>query len=214
MMQTGAGQISLDLSTLGKPDFKEFVRILTRFYSDLATSPLRTHDGIYQGPITWVFGEGVDSARGVVAIVVFCRNSSCNSSCDTIVRNGGENVAFLLLLRVQQFVCNSQCEGTFQTCSKCGLPRQVLQSHPLPISPLLKTPELLKPVECQGLTRGTATFLSDCPLLVELPLSWGSLAPLHFKPRHLKIAFSRTWWCLGVAIPCLDAVCRVELAEN
>ena len=37
---------------------------------------------------TWEFGEGVDSARGVAAIVVCCRNSSCNSSCDAIARNG------------------------------------------------------------------------------------------------------------------------------
>ena len=40
------------------------------------------------GEIFWEFGEGVDSARGVAAIVVCCRNSSCNSSCDAIARNG------------------------------------------------------------------------------------------------------------------------------
>ena len=39
----------------------------------------------------------MDSARGVAAIVVFCRNSSCNSSCDAIVRNGGETIALFLL---------------------------------------------------------------------------------------------------------------------
>ena len=38
--------------------------------------------------VIWEFGEGVDSARGVAAIVVCCRNSSCNSSCDAIARNG------------------------------------------------------------------------------------------------------------------------------
>ena len=38
--------------------------------------------------LTWEVGEGVDSARGVAAIVVCCRNSSCNSSCDAIARNG------------------------------------------------------------------------------------------------------------------------------
>ena len=47
------------------------------------------------------FGEGVDSARGVAAIVVCCRNSSCNSSCDAIARNGGRTIAFFLLFRVQ-----------------------------------------------------------------------------------------------------------------
>ena len=49
----------------------------------------------------WVFREGVDSARGVAAIVVFCHNSLCNSSCDAIVRNGRETIAFFLLFRVQ-----------------------------------------------------------------------------------------------------------------
>ena len=39
-------------------------------------------------PSFWEFGEGVDSARGLAAIVVCCRNSSCNSSCDAIARNG------------------------------------------------------------------------------------------------------------------------------
>ena len=35
----------------------------------------------------WELG-GVDSARGVAAIVICCRNSSCNSSCDAIALNG------------------------------------------------------------------------------------------------------------------------------
>ena len=33
----------------------------------------------------------MDSARGVAAIVVFSRNSSCNSSCDAIVRKWSRN---------------------------------------------------------------------------------------------------------------------------
>ena len=49
----------------------------------------------------WVFGEGVDSARGVAAIVVCRRNSSCNISRDAIVRNGRRTIALLLLFRVQ-----------------------------------------------------------------------------------------------------------------
>ena len=49
----------------------------------------------------WEFGEGVDSARGVAAIVFCCRNSSCNSSCNAIARNGRRTIAFLLLYQVQ-----------------------------------------------------------------------------------------------------------------
>ena len=43
----------------------------------------------------------MDSARGVAAIVVFCRNSSCDSSRDAMGRNGWQNVAFFLLFGVQ-----------------------------------------------------------------------------------------------------------------
>ena len=73
----------------------------------------------------------MDSARGVAAIVVCCRTSSC----DALPRNGRRAIAFLkfLLFRVQYFVCNRLCEGMFQTCFECGLCGQVLQSHPLPI---------------------------------------------------------------------------------
>ena len=35
------------------------------------------------------------------AIVVFCRNTSCKSSCDAIVRSGRQTSASFLLLRVQ-----------------------------------------------------------------------------------------------------------------
>ena len=38
-------------------------------------------------------------------------------------------------------MCNSWYEETFQTCFKYGRHSQVLQSHPLPISSLSKTPE-------------------------------------------------------------------------
>ena len=62
----------------------------------------------------------MDSARGVAAIVVCCRNSSCNISCDAIARDGRTAIAFFLLFRVQSFVCNRVCEGMFQTCFKCG----------------------------------------------------------------------------------------------
>ena len=60
------------------------------------------------------------SARGVAAIVFSCRNSSCNSSCDAIVRSGQqfETIALFRPFRVQSFICNSSCEGTFQTCFK------------------------------------------------------------------------------------------------
>ena len=39
----------------------------------------------------------MDSARAVAAIVVLCRNSSCNSSCDAIVRRGRRTIALFLL---------------------------------------------------------------------------------------------------------------------
>ena len=94
--------------------------------------------------LIWEFGEGVDSARGVAAIVVCCRNSSCNSSCDSIPRNGRRTIAFFLLFRVQLFVCNRLCEGMFQTCFECGRHGEELQSHPLPISPLLQTPKFFR----------------------------------------------------------------------
>ena len=43
----------------------------------------------------------MDSARGVAAIVACCRNSLCNSSCDTIARNGGRSIALFLPFGVQ-----------------------------------------------------------------------------------------------------------------
>ena len=49
----------------------------------------------------WEFGEGVGSARGVAAIVVCCRNSSCSSSCDAIAHNGRGTLAVFLLFQVQ-----------------------------------------------------------------------------------------------------------------
>ena len=42
---------------------------------------------------------------------------------------------------MQSFVCNRLCEEMFQTCFECGCRGEVLQSHPLPISPLLQTPD-------------------------------------------------------------------------
>ena len=44
----------------------------------------------------------MDSARGVAAIVVSCRNSSCKSSCDAIVRNGRKVLHYFYC-----FECNS-----------------------------------------------------------------------------------------------------------
>ena len=91
----------------------------------------------------WESGEGLDSARGVAAKVVCCRNSSCNSSCDAIARKGRRTIAFFLLFRVRYLVCQRLCEGIIQTCVKCGRRGQVLQPHPLPISHLLQTLEWL-----------------------------------------------------------------------
>ena len=67
----------------------------------------RANESKYQnsGPF---FSQGEngpeDSARGVAAIAFCCRNSSCNSSCDAIARNGRRTIAFFLLFRVQSFI--------------------------------------------------------------------------------------------------------------
>ena len=88
------------------------------------------HHGTSFSRVSWLvvtcddpreFGEGVDSARGVAAVVVCRRNSSCNSSCDAIARNGRRTIAFFLLFRVQSFVRNRLCEGMSQTCFECGI---------------------------------------------------------------------------------------------
>ena len=79
-----------------------------------------------------------DSARGVAAIVVWCRNSSCNSSCDAIACRGSKNYCIRSAVSSAMFDCNSSCEGTFQTCFKCG---RVLQSHTLPTSPFFNHPK-------------------------------------------------------------------------
>ena len=52
-------------------------------------------------------------------IVVFYRNSSCNSSWDAKVRNGQQTITLFPPFGVQSFDCNRSCEGTFQTCFKC-----------------------------------------------------------------------------------------------
>ena len=61
----------------------------------------------------WEFGGGVDSARGVAAIVVCCRNSSCKSSCDAIA------MVEELLHPFCCFECNSFFTiGCVKGCSK------------------------------------------------------------------------------------------------
>ena len=85
--------------------------------------------------VVWIvqtFGsqKGVNSASGVAAMVVFCRNGSSNHSCNAIVRNGQERLHFFCCFGVQVFVWR-------------GVPRQVLQSLPLPISSVLQTSEYL-----------------------------------------------------------------------
>ena len=56
---------------------------------------------VFPDPVFWGFGEGVDSARGVAAIVVFCRNSLCNSPWDAIVCSGPTTTALFWLFRVR-----------------------------------------------------------------------------------------------------------------
>ena len=61
----------------------------------------------------------MDSARGVVAIVVWCRNSSCNSSCD--VSRCGERLShsFCCFKHNRLFVI-VRLKGMLQACFKCG----------------------------------------------------------------------------------------------
>ena len=57
----------------------------------------------------------MDSARGVAAIVLCRRNSSCNSSCDAIARNGRRTIASYFCC----FECNSLFAiGCAKGCSK------------------------------------------------------------------------------------------------
>ena len=141
---------------------------------------------VYIGML-WEFGEGVDSARGVAAIVVCCRNSLCNSSCDAIARNGRRTIAFFLLFRVQLFVCNRLCEGMFQTCFECGRHSQVLESHPLPISPLLQTPKCYPVLSLEGLELCKFISRSDLVLisLWMLTMPW-IFSPISFSRRKPK----------------------------
>ena len=44
-------------------------------------------------------------------------NSTCNSSWDTIVRNGRTPLHSFRCLECTECVCDRVCEGTFQTCS-------------------------------------------------------------------------------------------------
>ena len=156
----------------------------------------------------------MDSARGVAAIVVCCRNSSCNSSCDATARNGRRTIALFLLLRVQEFVRNRLCEGMFRTCFECGRRGQVLQSHPLSISPLLQTPEryflgLLPerkiPHPHIGSRKGTLRE-SDIKF-VKRPLDgWPSRVSL--GPR------TPGGWCPGQKMPFSPGVCRGFLLSS
>ena len=89
---------------------------------------------------SWEFGEGVDSARGLAAIVVFCRNRSCNNSWDAIVRSDRESITSFLLFRVQWFVCSSSSEGTFQTYFNCGHSGRYCTATPCRFHPFSKHP--------------------------------------------------------------------------
>ena len=63
------------------------------------------------GRVSWEFGEGVGSARGVAAIVVCCRNSSCDAVARAIVKE--------LLHSLCCFECNSLFAiGCVRECSK------------------------------------------------------------------------------------------------
>ena len=87
------------------------------------------------------FRGGVDSARCVVAIVVFCRSSSYNSSCDAIVRTIEGLLYYFLCLEGKSSCAIVRMKGTFQTCFKCGwsgkyCSRVPCRFHPLPQNPI------------------------------------------------------------------------------
>ena len=82
----------------------------------------------------------MDSARGVAAIVVFSRKSSSMNYCDAIVHSGRRTIAFFLLFGMQEFVCNSSYERDIPNMFQAWSERE---SHPVPISPLLHTPDML-----------------------------------------------------------------------
>ena len=81
--------------------------------------------------IFWEFGEAMDSARGVAAIVVCCRNTSCNCFMRRTSSQWSKNYCILSAVSSAIVFCNRLCEGMFQTCFECGRRGQVLQSHPL-----------------------------------------------------------------------------------
>ena len=68
----------------------------------------------------WEFGEGVDSARGVAAIVVFWRKWIMLQNSSQWSR---QLLQLFLLLRVQCFTCNCLCEGTSANTFQVRLPR-------------------------------------------------------------------------------------------
>ena len=78
------------------------------------------------------FGEGVDSARGATAIVVCCRSSSCNSSCDAIQKNPRVRKS-----RVRNSGARNGCANFMGAWKKCVL------SARKPMSP--NPPELAQP---------------------------------------------------------------------
>ena len=51
----------------------------------------------------WEFENGVDSARGIAAILVCCRKSLCNSSCSAMVRSNQRDIFHSFC----SFECNS-----------------------------------------------------------------------------------------------------------
>ena len=93
----------------------------------------------------WAFGEGVDSARGVAAIAVCRRNSSCNSSCDAIARNGPRTMrpTEALLPRSPTWVTSQlsglttlffwDFDGSEPDCESTRHPHKIDDLHPIPI---------------------------------------------------------------------------------
>ena len=90
--------------------------------------------------LNWEFGEGVDSARGVVAIVVWCCNSSCNSSCDAIARNGGKRLHSFCCFECNRLFAIARVKGRSKHVSSVACHGKYCSRTPCRFHPFSKHP--------------------------------------------------------------------------
>ena len=88
----------------------------------------------------WVFGEGVDSARGVAAIVLCRRNSSCNSSCDAIARNGRRTIALFCCFECKSLFAIGRVKGCSKHASNVAVAAKYCNLTPCRFHPFSKHP--------------------------------------------------------------------------